>query len=180
MPSGRSRPSGQSRGSHVPSAELQPASTTKRDGWLLTTVEAVGGVTEQRPWSKKFWERIYVAARKAGHDDASWRTSMMGYRRLRKKLTAAPPLASKGTPAPSEGSWLGTVQPTRSVSRDSHHATAGVTRVQQLSGSACEPGNSMFNAGGVPKGNRTYVDAQTPRKSAGCGLSSPRPVDSEP
>ena len=71
MLGGRSQPSGQSRGFHVPSAELQPASTTKRDGWQLTTVEALGGVTEQRPWSKKFWERIYDAARKAGHDDAS-------------------------------------------------------------------------------------------------------------
>ena len=71
MLGGRSRPSGQSRGFHVPSAELQPASTTKRDGWQLTTVEALGGVTEQRPWLKKFWERIYIAARKAVHDDAS-------------------------------------------------------------------------------------------------------------
>ena len=28
---------------------------------------------------------------------------------------------------------------------------------------------------GVPKGNRTYVDAQTPRKSAGCGVNWTRP-----
>ena len=66
---------------------------TPRDDWLRTTVAKLGGVPPRQPWSKKFWERVYVAARKAGYDDASWRTSMMGYWRLRKKLAAAPQLA---------------------------------------------------------------------------------------
>ena len=37
----------------------------------------------------------------------------------------------------------------------------------------------MFNHGGVPKGHRTYVDAETEGKSADCGLNWPWPLDSE-
>ena len=66
---------------------------TPRDDWLRTTVAKLGGVPRRQPWSKKFWEQVYVAARKANYDDGSWRTSMMGYRRLLKKLAAAPQLA---------------------------------------------------------------------------------------
>ena len=34
-----------------------------------------------------------------------------------------------------------------------------------------KPRNSTLNDGGVPKGNRTCVDAKTPRKSVGGGLN---------
>ena len=65
---------------------------TERDEWLLKTVEKLGGVPAQQPWSRKFWERVHELARRAGYEDESWRTSLMQYRRLTDKLRATPRL----------------------------------------------------------------------------------------